>query len=74
MLRYIDLLLHLVSATPFTISTSMSKQLPLVLQPIESSLDTVVAVRYSNTATYVVCFYDWIISLDQEVDLIYPSA
>ncbi|KAI9443624.1 hypothetical protein H4582DRAFT_2072636 [Lactarius indigo] len=25
-------------------------------------------------ATYVICFYDWIISLDQEVALIYPAS
>ncbi|KAH9008864.1 hypothetical protein EDB83DRAFT_481917 [Lactarius deliciosus] len=30
--------------------------------------------RYTLTATYIVCFYDWIISLDQEVALIYPAA
>ncbi|KAF8265689.1 hypothetical protein EI94DRAFT_282978 [Lactarius quietus] len=48
----------------------MSKQL---LQLIVSSLESVVVARYSTTAVYVVCFYDWIISLDQEVDFIYPS-
>ncbi|KAI9443589.1 hypothetical protein H4582DRAFT_2096103 [Lactarius indigo] len=29
--------------------------------------------RYSFIASYAVCFYDWIISLDQEVALIYPA-
>ncbi|KAN0135260.1 hypothetical protein V8E53_006825 [Lactarius tabidus] len=52
----------------------MSLQVPLVMQAIVSGLNAIVMARYSNAAAYVVCFYDWIISLDQEVALIHPSA
>ncbi|KAH8992604.1 hypothetical protein EDB86DRAFT_1484776 [Lactarius hatsudake] len=49
-------------------------QQSLTLQLLASSLNSVTVGRYTLTATYVVCFYDWIISLDQEVALIYPTA
>ncbi|KAH8992539.1 hypothetical protein EDB86DRAFT_1479264 [Lactarius hatsudake] len=38
-----------------------------------SGLNAVATWRYSMIAAYVVCFYDWVISLDQEVALIYPA-
>ncbi|KAH9022328.1 hypothetical protein EDB85DRAFT_375993 [Lactarius pseudohatsudake] len=38
-----------------------------------SGLDAVATWRYSMIAAYFVCFYDWVISLDQEVALIYPA-
>ncbi|KAH8983744.1 hypothetical protein EDB92DRAFT_1557223 [Lactarius akahatsu] len=38
-----------------------------------SGLDTVVMTRYTLIGDYVVLFYDWIISLDQEVALIHPA-
>ncbi|KAH9054023.1 hypothetical protein EDB83DRAFT_1155727 [Lactarius deliciosus] len=38
-----------------------------------SGLNAVATWRYSMIAAYVVCFYDWAISLDQEVALIYPA-
>lgn len=43
------------------------------LQLLASGLDELNIGRYSLVATYVVCFYDWIISLDQEVTFIYPA-
>jgi hypothetical protein len=45
----------------------------LTQQLLASGLNSVVKARYSLTAAYVVCFYEWIISLDQEVALIYPA-
>ncbi|KAF8273616.1 hypothetical protein EI94DRAFT_1715438 [Lactarius quietus] len=43
----------------------------LTLQLLASGLNSIVLARYSLMD--VVCFYDWIISLDQEVALIYPA-
>ncbi|KAH9002532.1 hypothetical protein EDB86DRAFT_2896405 [Lactarius hatsudake] len=43
------------------------------LQLIASALDALAIGRYS-IASYVVCFYDWIISLDEEVAFIYPAS
>lgn len=40
---------------------------------LASALDALAVGRYSITSAYVVCFYDWIISLDQEVAFIYPA-
>ncbi|KAN0135334.1 hypothetical protein V8E53_006899 [Lactarius tabidus] len=51
----------------------MGKLIPVSLLLLIEGLNTVVMARYSITAAYVVCFYDWIISLDQEIALIYPS-
>lgn len=48
-------------------------QQPLALQLLVSAFNAVVIGRYTILASYVVCFYDWIISLDQEVALIYPA-
>ncbi|KAI9452770.1 hypothetical protein BJY52DRAFT_1418560 [Lactarius psammicola] len=45
----------------------------LTPQLLASGLKPVVLARYTILATYVVCFYDWIISLDQEVAFIYPA-
>ncbi|KAH9051792.1 hypothetical protein EDB87DRAFT_1836188 [Lactarius vividus] len=42
-------------------------------QLIGSGLDAMVMTRYTLIASYVVLFYDWIISLDQEVALIHPA-
>ncbi|KAI9443167.1 hypothetical protein H4582DRAFT_1164237 [Lactarius indigo] len=42
-------------------------------QLIASALDALAVGRYSIASAYVVCFYDWIISLDQEVAFIYPA-
>ncbi|KAI9430245.1 hypothetical protein H4582DRAFT_1530074 [Lactarius indigo] len=47
---------------------------PLPLQLLASSLDILNIGRYSLIAAYAVCFYDWIISLDQEVAFIYPAS
>ncbi|KAH8992552.1 hypothetical protein EDB86DRAFT_1480174 [Lactarius hatsudake] len=43
------------------------------LQVLLAALHAVATWRYSMIAAYVVCFYDWVISLDQEVALIYPA-
>ncbi|KAN0136956.1 hypothetical protein V8E53_005397 [Lactarius tabidus] len=58
-------------------------QLSLTLQLLVSGLNSVALPylselvafrsRYSLISTYIVCFYDWIISPDQEVALIYPA-
>ncbi|KAH8984453.1 hypothetical protein EDB92DRAFT_1488351 [Lactarius akahatsu] len=45
----------------------------LSLQLLTSGLDILNFGRYSLVAAYVVCFYDWIILLDQEVAFIYPA-
>ncbi|KAH8981675.1 hypothetical protein EDB86DRAFT_1477768 [Lactarius hatsudake] len=45
----------------------------IVLQLLVLGLNGVAIGRYSMIAAYVVCFYDWVISLDQEVALIYPA-
>ncbi|KAI9452773.1 hypothetical protein BJY52DRAFT_895754 [Lactarius psammicola] len=45
----------------------------LTPQLVASVLNSLVISRYTLIATYVVCFYDWVISLDQEVALIYPA-
>ncbi|KAN0128874.1 hypothetical protein V8E53_013247 [Lactarius tabidus] len=51
----------------------MSEQVPFVMQLIACGLNSVVIARYSAVAAYVACFYDWIISLDQEVALVHTS-
>ncbi|KAH9022316.1 hypothetical protein EDB85DRAFT_374953 [Lactarius pseudohatsudake] len=45
----------------------------IIRQLLLTGLHAVAAWRYSMIAAYVVCFYDWVISLDQEVALIYPA-
>ncbi|KAH9032827.1 hypothetical protein EDB84DRAFT_1578472, partial [Lactarius hengduanensis] len=45
----------------------------IIRQLLLTGLNAVAAWRYSMIAAYVVCFYDWLISLDQEVALIYPA-
>ncbi|KAH9172044.1 hypothetical protein EDB89DRAFT_1012893 [Lactarius sanguifluus] len=45
----------------------------IIWQLLLSGLNAVATWRYSMIAAYVVCFYDWVISLDQEVALIYPA-
>ncbi|KAH9053978.1 hypothetical protein EDB83DRAFT_2521574 [Lactarius deliciosus] len=45
----------------------------LLLQLLVFGLDDLNIGRYSLVSAYVVCFYDWIISLDQEVAFIYPA-
>jgi len=49
------------------------RQLPFTEKALAIGLNAVTIGRYSITASYVVCFYDWIISLDQEVAFIYPA-
>jgi len=52
----------------------MSQQAESVLAELEASgLHTLLLARYTLIAAYVVLFYDWIISLDQEVALIFPA-
>ncbi|KAH9172041.1 hypothetical protein EDB89DRAFT_1012760 [Lactarius sanguifluus] len=46
----------------------------IIRQLLLPGLNAVAAWRYSMIAAYVVCFYDWVISLDQEVALIYPAS
>ncbi|KAN0135312.1 hypothetical protein V8E53_006877 [Lactarius tabidus] len=41
--------------------------------PLVTGLTAVNVGRYSITAAYVACFYDWVISLDQEVAFIHPA-
>jgi hypothetical protein len=48
-------------------------QEPLTTRLLVSGLNSVVVERYSLLAVYVVVFYDWITSLDEEVALIYPA-
>ncbi|KAH9060650.1 hypothetical protein EDB87DRAFT_571095 [Lactarius vividus] len=43
------------------------------LQMLVSGLTAVAVWRYSMIAAYVVCFYDWVISLDQEVALVHAA-
>ncbi|KAI9452772.1 hypothetical protein BJY52DRAFT_1418562 [Lactarius psammicola] len=50
----------------------MGQQSP-PLQRLASSLNALAMARYTLVATYVVCYYDWVISLDQEVAFIYPA-
>ncbi|KAI9443622.1 hypothetical protein H4582DRAFT_1210011 [Lactarius indigo] len=50
----------------------MKQQSP-TLRLLTSGLNSVTIGRYTLIATYIVCFYDWIISLDQEVALIHPA-
>ncbi|KAH8976412.1 hypothetical protein EDB83DRAFT_1787910 [Lactarius deliciosus] len=45
----------------------------LLLQLLTSGLDILNFGRYSLVSAYVVCFYDWILSLDQEVAFIYSA-
>ncbi|KAN0135317.1 hypothetical protein V8E53_006882 [Lactarius tabidus] len=47
---------------------------PLPGDMLAPLIDSVTIARYSVIAAYVTCFYDWIISLDQEVAYIYPSS
>ncbi|KAH9042178.1 hypothetical protein EDB85DRAFT_1234240 [Lactarius pseudohatsudake] len=49
-------------------------QVSPTLQLIASTLDALAVGRYSIASAYVVCFYDWIISLDEEVAFIYPAS
>ncbi|KAH8992578.1 hypothetical protein EDB86DRAFT_3244383 [Lactarius hatsudake] len=49
----------------------MEESLPLQL--LASGLGALNIGRYSLVGGYVVCFYDWVISLDQEVAFIYPA-
>ncbi|KAH9172069.1 hypothetical protein EDB89DRAFT_1013891 [Lactarius sanguifluus] len=44
-----------------------------VLQLLVLGLGGVASGRYCMIAAYSACFYDWVISLDQEVALIYPA-
>ncbi|KAH9077772.1 hypothetical protein EDB83DRAFT_1512644 [Lactarius deliciosus] len=44
-----------------------------VLQLLVLGLSGVATRRYCMIAAYVICFYDWVISLDQEVAFIYPA-
>ncbi|KAI9431919.1 hypothetical protein H4582DRAFT_1213556 [Lactarius indigo] len=48
-------------------------QRSLPMQLLVLGLDAVVMARYTLLASYVVLFYDWIISLDQEVAVIHPA-
>ncbi|KAH8984418.1 hypothetical protein EDB92DRAFT_1485743 [Lactarius akahatsu] len=45
----------------------------IIPQLLLSGLNAVAAWRHSMIAAYVVCFYDWVISLDQEAALIYSA-
>ncbi|KAH8992549.1 hypothetical protein EDB86DRAFT_1479811 [Lactarius hatsudake] len=45
----------------------------IIPQLLVFGLNAVASWRYTMIAAYVVCFYDWVISLDQEVALIYPA-
>ncbi|KAH8992551.1 hypothetical protein EDB86DRAFT_1479952 [Lactarius hatsudake] len=45
----------------------------IIRELLLTGLNAVAVWRYSMIAAYVVCFYDWVISLDQEVALIYPA-
>ncbi|KAH9014491.1 hypothetical protein EDB85DRAFT_861057 [Lactarius pseudohatsudake] len=45
----------------------------IILQLLVTGLNAVAVWRYSMIAAYAICFYDWVISLDQEVALIYPA-
>ncbi|KAF8273786.1 hypothetical protein EI94DRAFT_1714927 [Lactarius quietus] len=40
---------------------------------LETGATALTTGRYSITAAYAACFYDWIISLDDEVTFIYPA-
>ncbi|KAI0304466.1 hypothetical protein B0F90DRAFT_1258583 [Multifurca ochricompacta] len=51
---------------------SMGRLLP-TLHLIAAALNALRVGRYSIVAAYTVLFYDWIISLDKEVALIYPA-
>jgi len=52
----------------------MSQQAESVLaELVASGLHVVLLGRYTLVAAYVVLFYDWVISLDQEVALIFPA-
>ncbi|KAH9054017.1 hypothetical protein EDB83DRAFT_1154758 [Lactarius deliciosus] len=51
----------------------MSTSMGTVLQLLVLGLNGVASVRYCMIAAYSACFYDWVISLDQEVAFIYPA-
>ncbi|KAH8981679.1 hypothetical protein EDB86DRAFT_419289 [Lactarius hatsudake] len=51
----------------------MSTSTGIVLQLVVLGLSGVASGRYCMIAAYFACFYDWVISLDQEVALIYPA-
>ncbi|KAH8984451.1 hypothetical protein EDB92DRAFT_1488294 [Lactarius akahatsu] len=51
----------------------MEESFPGPLYLLVSCLEDLNIGRYSFVAAYSVCFYDWIISLDQEVAFIYPA-
>lgn len=46
----------------------------LVIKALVSGLDTQALGRYTYMSAYIVCFYDWILLLDQEVAYIYPAS
>ncbi|KAH8990061.1 hypothetical protein EDB92DRAFT_800304 [Lactarius akahatsu] len=45
----------------------------LILRLLVSSLDLLAVARYTLTSAYVVCFYDWVISLDEEVVFVFSA-
>ncbi|KAH9054025.1 hypothetical protein EDB83DRAFT_1155757 [Lactarius deliciosus] len=45
----------------------------LILQLLVSNLDLLAVARYTLTSAYVVCFYDWVISLDEEVVFVFSA-
>jgi len=49
------------------------EQEQLLESMLAAGLHSVVMTRYCLIAAYVICIYDWIISLDEEVALIYPA-
>ncbi|KAH9054033.1 hypothetical protein EDB83DRAFT_1157078 [Lactarius deliciosus] len=51
----------------------MSTSMGIILQLLVLGLSAVASGRYCMIAAYSACFYDWVISLDQEVALIYPA-
>jgi len=56
-----------------TVFRAYMQHLSPTLQLIWAALHSLVIGRYSITAAYTVLFYDWIISLDEEVAFIYPA-
>ncbi|KAH8994370.1 hypothetical protein EDB86DRAFT_3102983 [Lactarius hatsudake] len=45
----------------------------LTLQLLVPSLDLLAVARYTLTSAYFVCFYDWVISLDEEVIFVFSA-
>ncbi|KAH9168469.1 hypothetical protein EDB89DRAFT_1584611 [Lactarius sanguifluus] len=43
------------------------------LQLLVPNLDLLAVARYTLTSAYVVCFYDWVISLDEEVVFVFSA-